>query len=98
MSKTITSRFRSRRDAETAVEHLVQEHGIDRAAVRILPASEANSAGVEAAGADLEDGRAKAGTDGEPALAGEIAVSATVEADRAEAVIASFKDYGGVGT
>jgi hypothetical protein len=38
MPKTITADFRSRRDAEMAVEHIVQEHDVDRKAVSIGPA------------------------------------------------------------
>ncbi len=30
MERTIIARFENRRDAEIAVEHLVQEHGVER--------------------------------------------------------------------
>jgi hypothetical protein len=33
MSSEVQARFATRRDAELAIEHLVQQHGIDRAAI-----------------------------------------------------------------
>lgn len=95
MATTITARFETRRDAETAVEHLVQEHGIDRNAVHIVAADEANTAGTQVAGADVEAGGEKTDTEGEPALEGAIAVSATVDDGQTEAVTTSFETYGG---
>ena len=56
MATTIFGTFGTRRDAELAVEHLVQEHGIEPAEISIRPAGEANSAGTKAAGADVESG------------------------------------------
>lgn len=95
MSKTVSAEFASRRDAETAVEHLVQEHGVDRNAVTIGPVSDENSAGTEAARADVENGRLKRDNDGQPALAGRIRVSAEVAVEKVEAVEAAFRTYGG---
>lgn len=95
MSKTMSADFKSRRDAETAVEHIVQEHGIDRSAVTIGPAGDDNTAGTEAARADIEDGRLKEGTEGEPALEGEIRVTVAVDDGLTEKVVTSFETYGG---
>lgn len=96
MSKIIAATFETRRDAEMAVEHLVQEHGIDRGAVTVAPVSAENSAGTESAGGDREGGRAeRAGTDGEPALAGRIKVSAEIEPGLADKVESAFSTYGG---
>ncbi|GJE58316.1 hypothetical protein [Methylobacterium trifolii] len=96
MSKTISAAFKSRRDAEMAVEHIVQEHGLDRAAVTVGPASDENTAGTEAARADVEDGHLKSGTEGEPALAGMVKVSVRTDAAAADKVVSSFQTYGGV--
>ncbi len=95
MPKTITAAFTTRRDAETAVEHLVQEHGLDRNAVRIVSASDTNTAGTERAGGDVEDGHAKTATEGSPALAGKIQVSADVDDAAIDKVRSSFETYGG---
>ncbi len=74
MERTIVAHFETRRDAEIAVEHLVQEHGVARTDIFVRARGDANSAGVRAAGADLESGHGpqKRGT---PELAGEIEVS-----------------------
>ncbi|KQP61181.1 MULTISPECIES: hypothetical protein [unclassified Methylobacterium] len=95
MSKTISAQFKSRRDAEMAVEHIVQEHGVDRTAVEVGAASGENTAGTEAARADIEDGHPKTGTDGEPALAGKVEVSVRVDDASVEAVVSSLKTYHG---
>ena len=95
MAKTISADFKSRRDAEMAVEHIVQDHGLDRNAVEVGPASNENTAGTEAARADVEDGHLKAGTEGEPALAGKVRVTVEVEDAIAEKVLSSFKTFEG---
>lgn len=95
MPKTISADFKSRRDAEMAVEHIVQDHGLDRNAVNIGPASNENTAGTEAARADVEDGHLKSGTEGEPALAGKVKVSVLVDDAIAEKVISSFRTFDG---
>ena len=95
MSKTITAEFKSRRDAEMAVEHIVQEHGLDRGAVSIGSATSENTAGTEAARADVEDGHVKTGTEGEPKLAGKVKVSVEVDEGHADKVKASLKTFDG---
>jgi hypothetical protein len=54
VEQTVTAKFDTRRDAETAVEHLVQEYGINRADVFVSAACKANMAGVRTAGGDPE--------------------------------------------
>ena len=54
MESTIIGEFDSRRAAELAVEHVVQECGVSRSDVFIQPAGRANSAGTRAAGADAK--------------------------------------------
>jgi hypothetical protein len=95
MPKTISAEFKSRRDAEMAVEHIVQDHGLDRNAVVVGPASDRNTAGTEAARADVEDGHLKSGTEGEPALTGKIKVSVQVDDAVAEKVLSSFRTFDG---
>lgn len=95
MPKTISADFKSRRDAEMAVEHIVQDHGLDRNAVEVGPASDENTAGTEAARADIEDGHLKSGTEGEPALAGKVRVSVEVDEAIAEKVLSSFETFHG---
>lgn len=95
MTKSISADFKSRRDAEMAVEHIVQEHGLNRNAVEVGPASVENTAGTEAARADVEDGHLKSGTEGEPALAGKVRVFVEVDDAIADKVLSSFETFHG---
>ncbi len=95
MAMSLSADFDTRRDAEMAVEHIVQEDGLDRQAVQIAPVSDENSAGVRVAGSDTEDGHEKPGTTGEPALTGRIRVSVETDDAAADKVLASLADYGG---
>lgn len=87
--------FATRREAEMAVEHLVQEHGLDRKAVTITTASAENSVGTEAAGADVEDGHGHEVTDAQPALGGKLVVTVEAEDALSDKVRASFENCGG---
>jgi hypothetical protein len=55
LESTIIGEFDTRREAELAVEHVVQECGVPRGDVSVRPAGGANSAGTRAAGADVKD-------------------------------------------
>jgi hypothetical protein len=94
VEQTITAKFDTRRDAETAVEHLVQEHGIDRADVFVRAAGKANTAGVRAAGGDIESGHPGVEKHGKPELAGPIEVSVDCHGDKAIAVKAALEKAG----
>nr|WP_086494099.1 hypothetical protein [Novosphingobium panipatense] len=52
MSTTIERTFSSRREAELAVERLVQEHGFERTDIFLSSAGEKNSAGDTPSGGD----------------------------------------------
>ena len=84
MPRTITGEFAIRREAELAVERLVQEHGINRSAIQVMAAGDDNTAGVVPSGADRDP------RTGEPESSpthGRIRVSVTVDdaiADRAQ--------------
>jgi hypothetical protein len=75
VESTIIGSFETRRDAEIAVEHLIQEHGINRTDVFIQAAGEANSAGTRPAGADVESGHPGVEKHGAPELKGPVEVS-----------------------
>lgn len=95
MPKMLSADFKSRRDAEMAIEHIVQEHRLDRNAVEVGPASVENTAGTEAARADVEDGHLKPGTEGEPVLAGKVRVFVSVNEAIVDKVLASFETFHG---
>ena len=94
VERTIVARFDTRRDAETAVEHLVQEHGIDRADIFVRAPGVANTAGSRAAGADIESGHAGVEKRGQTELAGPIEVSVECEAGRATLVKSTLEKDG----
>ena len=94
---TLSADFDPRRDAEMAVEHIVQEHGIDMDSVTIMPVSQDNSAGVRASGSDIaSQDDEQAGATSAPALSGPLRVSVEVSEDLSEKVLGSFATYGGV--
>ena len=92
---TINATFETRREAELAVEHLVQEHGIDRDDVDVSAEGDQNSAGVEASGSDNET-ELEESTGDEAALNGRISLSVTVDSEEtAESVHEVLEEYGG---
>lgn len=72
---TISATYASRRDADLAVEHLVQEFGVDRDDISVGPDGDDNSVGNEVDGADLD------GDEEDAELAGSIVVSLTATDD-----------------
>ena len=98
MPRTLIGTFATRRAADLAIEHLVQEYGIDRAAIMVAPVSDANSVGTKPAGADVESGHPGVETDAAPALAGALTVTVDIEDDETDAVTQAFADAGATGT
>ena len=94
MERTIIGSFSTRRQAEIAVEHLVQEHGIARTDIFIQAPGEANSAGSKPAGADVESGHPGVSKRGRPELGGAVEVSVDCHGDDATVVEAAFMDAG----
>jgi len=86
--KTVCGTFATREEAERAVEHLVQEHGINPADVFVRAQGQRNSAGTETSGADLKDRTQKA------ALEGTIEVSADVSANRIGDAESTLREIG----
>ncbi len=96
MSQTLKSTFATRRDAELAVEHLVQEKSVERTDIFIAPAGEANSAGEAISGSDLPSASPEEDERTDGALNGRIEVSVDLQdADQASAVRAVFQELGG---
>ena len=94
MDRNIVAKFDTRRDAETAVEHLVQEHGIERADISIRGPGMANTAGTRPAGADVESGHPGVEKQGTPKLSGPIEVSVECDADLTIVVKSALKKAG----
>ncbi len=94
MERTIVANFDTRRDAETAVEHLVQEHGIERADIFVRAPGTTNTAGTRPAGADVESGHPGVARRGEPELAGPIEVSVECDAGQTKVVRSTLEKAG----
>lgn len=91
MTNSISATFPTRRDAEMAVEHLIQEHGLHADSVEIVPESTQNSAGTKLSGGD-RDGSSQSGS---PDLGGNLVVTVRADTAHEEAVRSSFAAYGG---
>jgi hypothetical protein len=94
MSTTVIGTFKTRRDAEMAVERMVQEYGLERTDIFIAATGADNTAGEEQAGADDEPDVPGSEEEGGPALNGQIEVSVDIEDDAvAEQVRAAFNEF-----
>lgn len=91
MTGSFTAELATRRDAESAIERLVQEYGVDRSTIAIRALGEANSAGIKASGAD---GAVGAGRTGGPSIEGRICVSGEIEEEKLAAARATFAEFG----
>ncbi|MGC2782015.1 MAG: hypothetical protein WA418_40925 [Bradyrhizobium sp.] len=94
MERTIIGHFATRREAELAVEHLVQDHGIARTDVFVQAPGAANSAGTRAAGADVESGHPGVDKRGAPELEGEIEVSVDCHGEQSADMEGILKEAG----
>lgn len=93
---TITATFSTRRQADLAVEQLVQELAIDRSDIFVAPEGDDNSAGTEEDGADAESGHPNTDPAGDPALAGGLSLSVDLaDEDDIAAVRAVLEEHGG---
>ena len=87
MSQTLKTTFATRRDAELAVERLVQEHGIERSDIFIAPEGDANSAGEAVSGSDRPSAAPTEAGRSDAALNGRIEVSVNLQDNALAAVV-----------
>lgn len=80
----VSGTFDTRREAEMAIERLVQQHGVARDSIQVAPVTPENSAGIEVSGADAKRGEPVEPSDEDAALNGRISVS--LDRDEVEAV------------
>lgn len=90
----VTGTFKTRREADLAVEHLVQEHGLVASDIDVHATGTHNSAGTEAAGADLESGHAGVEKDGAAKLEGSVRVSVGCPDESTEMVRKVLREAG----
>ena len=91
MDSTIIGTFDTRRNAELAVEHVVQECDVARGNVFIQPIGGANSAGTRAAGADA---KAAPEPEGHQKLEGALEVSVDLHGGDPERIANALKIAG----
>jgi hypothetical protein len=95
MTNDISATFDTRRAAELAVEHLVQEHGVARSDITVDAEGAANSSGTERSGADA--GPDATASDRRPKLKGAIRVSVRSDEGRRKVIEAVLHEAGGQG-
>jgi hypothetical protein len=91
LESTIIAEFDSRRGAELAVEHVVQECGVPRADVFVQPAGGQNTAGTRSAGADA---KTRPQPEGHQKLEGLIEVSVDFHGDDPEKIADALRGAG----
>lgn len=94
MGHNISGLFDTRREAEMAIEHLVQTHQVPRQDILVTPASAENSAGTEVAGSDTKRGEAAPPADDDAAaLHGQLVVTLPAGDLDPDAIMAVFADF-----
>lgn len=98
MGMNIKGKFHSREEADTVIERLVQEHGIDRDDIFVSALGSENSAGDKVSGSDLGSGEPIPGDRDDAPLNGIIEVSVDIDAaedvERVRQTFAEFNDTG----
>lgn len=91
---TLTAKFDMRREAEMAVERLVQQFKIERSDVFITADDDDNTADVEEAGSDTEAGGPSPESRDDAELTSRVVVSVDIEDDSlADEVRSAFDDF-----
>ena len=90
---TIRATFATRAEADLAVEHLVQQHGIARPDIFIQSTTADNTVGSEPSGGDVSHDE---GARDDAPLGGEIEVSADVASRQIAAVQRSLGEAGAI--
>jgi hypothetical protein len=94
MGTTLTGSFETRREAEMAVERMVQEYGLERTAIFIAAEGSENTAGEQKAGSDTEAGAPTPEQRDDAPLNGRIEVSVDIEdASLVDEVRAAFAEF-----
>ena len=95
MPTTLSATLPDRRSVELAIEHLVQDYGLDRSAIEISPVGRENTAGEQVAGADAESGYPTLPSDPqEAAINGAIQVTVTLDEAVVDKARAAFEEAG----
>lgn len=90
----LTAQFRTRAEAELAVEHLAQEYGIDPAFIYVEPVADENSAGTQASGGDHASGLPSHAERPDAPLNGAIQLTVPVHHDNLLSVTTALRETG----
>lgn len=88
--------FRTREDADLAVEHLAQEYHIDPAFIYVEPIDAENSSGLQASGGDHASGQPSHSDRPDAPLHGAIQVSVPVEGGNFALLKRALEDAGAI--
>lgn len=88
----VAATFSSREAADLAVEHLVQEHGVDRTAIFVEAVGDSNSAGSEISGGDA--GGAQSGDRADAPLNGNLRLTVAVDGHDSNTLIGVLEEAG----
>ncbi|MBA4491610.1 hypothetical protein [Paracoccus sp. S1E-3] len=93
---TLNASFETRRDAEMAVERMVQEFGLDRSTILVAPEGSENTSGEVRSGGDNADESAQVSAREDGAHNGKIRVSVNIEdTGEAQKVREAFAEFEG---
>ncbi|CAN5304950.1 hypothetical protein BH10PSE1_BH10PSE1_13350 [soil metagenome] len=96
MTSTLKATFATRRDAELAIERLVQEHGVNRSNIAVAPEGAGNSAGDAPSGSDQAAASPTVEARDDAALEGRIGVSVDLRDEaKSSAIRAAFAEFAG---
>ena len=87
--------FSTREQADLAIEHLVQEYGVDRAFIYVEPVGDQNSAGTAVSGGDHASGRPSSHDRSDASLQGAIEVTIPLGRDNRAVLTQALRDVGG---
>ncbi len=97
MSDSITGTFVTRRDADMAVERLVQEFGIERTDIFVAAEGDENTAGSEPAGSDNASAEPTEDARDDGAHEGGVTVSVDVNDDELlQKIRDAFEEFDGI--
>jgi len=88
--------FPTREGADLAVEHLVQEYGIDRAFIYVEPVEDQNSSGTDASGGDHASGERGHPNRIDAPLHGSIQLTVPVGRERLRMIENALTDVGAI--
>lgn len=96
MSSILEATFETRREAELVIERLVQEFGVDRAAIHVGPDGDRNTVGERRSGGDAKAAEPSVEPRTDAPLEGRVLVSVALEGGAdVEPIRSAFSEFSG---